>query len=222
MHLFALFTTLALTQDPTEPAATETAPPQAAVTPTVAPAQNRPKGLDEATKTLKALPQLGAAEKQAALQKLQAQFGEATSNAVIPPKSINLDQFSELTPSEQSKQIARYFFDALGNGDNNRMLSVCGLPFYLEDKRVEKADDLKTEWLKSLRSKRTDLAQLFDIEILSRAEMETKYGKPPARLSRWDMKAPNILFAVGNLSGTAHILMLKQIGMTWHVIAFHD
>ena len=77
-------------------------------------------------------------------------------------------------------------------------------------------------WTRSLRSRRTDLLKLYSVEILTPAEMEKKYGKPPARLSAWPLKSGTTFVAVANLSGHAAIVLLRQAGAAWQVVGFHD
>ena len=81
--------------------------------------------------------------------------------------------------------------------------------------RVEKADV-------ALRQGRADALKLYGVEVLLPADMEKKYGKSPQRLSAWNTRAPNTYFAVGNLSGHAAVLMLRQAGAAWQVVGFHD
>ena len=50
--------------------------------------------------------------------------------------------------------------------------------------------------------------QLLDLSDLV-AEMEKKYGKPPARLGFSNLKDPDIYAAVGNLSGHAAVLLFR-------------
>jgi hypothetical protein len=217
--LFCVVLTLALQQAPTEVSPSES--PKAASAPVV-PSVSKPKGLDEITRVQKTLAALSNEDRRAALEKLKIQFGDASSNSALPPNSFELSKYVELPEREQVMLIVRYFFQAMGNADNSQLISVCGLPFFLEDKRVEKSDDLKMDWNRSLRGKRTDLGTLYGIDVFTRAEMEAKFGKPPARLSRWDFKATKAFFAVANVSGFAHVVMLKSVGLTWQVVGFHD
>ena len=84
-------------------------------------------------------------------------------------------------------------------------------------------DELHKEWLKNLRSKRTDLLTLYDVEVLTAAEMEKKYGRPPARLNAMPWKAPKTLIAIGNLSGHAAVAIfrLHPTGR-WQLVGYHD
>jgi len=102
------------------------------------------------------------------------------------------------------------------------MLAHCGLPFMLEDRRIDRADELRSEWVKNLRAKRTDLLVLYDVELLTPPEMEKKYGAPPRRLSGWSWRSANTSLAVGNLSGHAMVLLLRPVGAAWQIVGFHD
>jgi hypothetical protein len=107
------------------------------------------------------------------------------------------------------KQEARGIFENLLTGDARRAASEFLYPFQLEDKRYLTPEDLVSAWVKQLRAKRTDLVTLYDIEVLSMAEMEKKYGKPPSRLGFGALKEPDLYAAVGNLSGHAAILLFR-------------
>ena len=103
------------------------------------------------------------------------------------------------------------------------MLAHCGLPFWVEDRRIDRPDDLRGIWQKSVRTHRTDLLKLYDLEILTPQEMEKKYGLPPRRLQGWNWRASGVgYFAIANLSGHATVVMLKSVGAAWQVIAYHD
>src|SRR5262245_11800486 len=80
---------------------------------------------------------------------------------------------------------AKAFFAALLAGEPGALVAQAELPFYLEDKRITSTEQLKTEWLNQLRSKRTDLVAFKGFEVLTPAEMEQRFGKPPARLASW-------------------------------------
>src|SRR4051812_3564695 len=54
----------------------------------------------------------------------------------------------------------RAFFTALLAGEPAPLVQQAELPFFLEDKRITSAEQLKSEWLNRLRSKRTDLLSL--------------------------------------------------------------
>jgi hypothetical protein len=128
----------------------------------------------------------------------------------------------DLAPVDQARVVARQFLEDLIAGDSRALVTASGLPFYLEDRRVDRLDELRSEWTRALRSRRADLLTLYSLEILTPADMEKKYGKAPARLAQWNLRAPNTLIAVGNLSGHATVLLLRQVGMTWQVLGFHD
>jgi hypothetical protein len=120
---------------------------------------------------------------------------------------------SKLTAEEymrkQIKTEARYIFENLLSGDARGAVNNVSLPFQLEDKRYGTPEELVAAWVKQLRQKRTDLITLYDIEVLSLAEMEKKYGKAPARLGLGTLKDPDIYAAVGNLSGHAAVLLFR-------------
>jgi len=128
-----------------------------------------------------------------------------------PPTEEDTD--AKLTPEEymrrQIRSSARYIFGNLISGDARGAASELTFPFQLEDKRYGTPEELVAAWVKQLRQKRTDLVTLYDIEILTLAEMEKKYGKAPARLGLGNLKDPDIYAAVGNLSGRAAVLLFR-------------
>jgi hypothetical protein len=130
-----------------------------------------------------------------------------------------------LSDPDQVKALAHSFFDDVIAGDARSIVLHSGYPFYLEDRRLELPDELHDEWLKNLRSKRTDLLTLYDIEVLTPQEMEKKYGKPPARLKNlpWNTGAKTFI-AVGNLSGHACIAVYReaQIPHHWQIVGYTD
>jgi hypothetical protein len=141
---------------------------------------------------------------------------------VLPGIDVNLDKYLALSPAQQAQVVARGFFSDLIAGDPGRLVARAGYPFFLEGRRIDRAEELRTQWGVSLRSRRADLLKLYDVEVFLPAEMEKKYGKPPARLSSWNWKGPNTYVAVGNLSGRAAIVLLRQAGAAWQVVGFHD
>jgi hypothetical protein len=120
---------------------------------------------------------------------------------------------SKLTPEEymrkQIKLEARFIFGNLLSGDARGAVNTMSFPFQLEDKRYNTPEELVAAWVKQLRQKRTDLITLYDVEVLTLAEMEKKYGKAPARLGLGNLKDPDIYAAVGNLSGRAAVLLFR-------------
>lgn len=117
---------------------------------------------------------------------------------------------------------ARLFFLDVLASDAQALASRAAFPFYLEDRRFDREDELFSEWLRNLRDKRTDLLTLYGIEVLTLQEMERKYGKPPARLSSVPLRTGKTLIAVGNLSGRAAVAVFRQVGNRWKIVAFHD
>jgi len=238
MKPFALLLSALLAQETPEPAPAPTpspapvedsAPTSAPATtaspgdePVAPPAAPRPRGVDQVLRQLKRMKELPAAERPKAVEQLRKEFGNADVNPILPPGDLDLDRYADLPSIDQARVTARHFFSDLIAADSQGMLAHCGLPFAMEDRRIDRADELRAEWIKNLRAKRTDLLVLYDIELLTPAEMEKKFGPPPRRLSSWSWRAPNTYLAVANLSGHAAVLLLKPVGAAWQVIGFHD
>jgi hypothetical protein len=228
--MLTLLALLALSQGPE---ATDQAPPaqeapaanapasaaDAAPTP-ASPVRNRVA--DEVLKAAKKIQELPPEERLGALEELQKRYGGTDINPVLPPVGWDMGRYLDLPPRDQARVVARRFFEDLIAGDGRGLVAASGLPFAMEDRRIERIDELRSEWARVLRSRRADLLTLYSVEILTPAEMEKKYGRPPQRLARWDLRGANTYLAVGNLSGHARVLLLRQVGLTWQVLGFHD
>lgn len=123
---------------------------------------------------------------------------------------------------EQAMRTARSFFTALLEADARRAMNDASVPFQLEERRIQSGGELFQEFLKDLRKKRTDLLTLYGIELLTPAEMEKKYGKPPARLAQFPYHDGKTFLAVANLSGHAAVALLKQTEHGFKVVGYHD
>lgn len=229
MNVAAYALCLALSQEPgaapaPAPAAgAAVATGEAAATPASAsPSLGRPKGAEEVSKLVARLSAMKPEERAATLERLAQQFGTLDTNPVLPTADIDLEKYLGLEPAKQVEVVARGFFLDLVGGDAARLVARAGYPFYLEGRRIDRAEELKTLWGLSLRSRRADLLKLYGIEVLLPAEMEKKHGKPPQRLSAWSWRGPNTYVAVGNLSGHPAVLLLRQAGVAWQVVGFHD
>jgi hypothetical protein len=224
----AAFLMLLLAQDPAgdpaavpAPAAAAASSPDASV-PVAAQAAPKQKGAEEVQRLIKKIPELRGEELKNAIAEIQKQYGRSDYSPILPPEDVDLPRFTTLVPPDQVRVTARHFFNDVLAGDPSGMLSHCGLPFMLEDRRVEKADELRNDWQKSLRGRRTDLLKFYALEVLTPQEMEKKYGQPPRRLQGWNWRSPNTYFAIADLSGHAAVIMLRQVGAAWQVIAYHD
>lgn len=225
MNVAAYALCLALSQEPEAvPPEADSAPPatEAVAAPTAPSGPARPKGADDVTRLVAKLPSMKPEERTAALEAIARQYGQVESNPVLPGEDIDLDKYLGLPPASQVEVVARGFFSDLIAAETGKLVARAGYPFFMEARRVDRPEELRTQWGKSLRSRRADLLKLYSVEVFLIADMEKKYGKPPARLSNWAWRAPNTYVAVGNLSGHATILLLHQAGAAWQVIGFHD
>ena len=235
IDLAAYALALALSQEPdtaatplekelaAESAAQDGDSPAPATSPSPGPASApKPKGADDVLSVMKKLPSMKPEEQQQALIRLQQQFGSAESNLVLPTPDIDLAEYLALSPENQALVVARAFFGDVVSGDAGRVVARSGYPFFMEGRRINTPEELSSAWGKALRSRRTDLLKLYSVEVLTPADMEKKYGKAPARLNGWNLKAPNTFVAVGNLSGHASVLLLRQAGAAWQIVGFHD
>jgi hypothetical protein len=225
-----LFAALICSQTETPEAVVPPATPPAEAAPSTettgqpppAPPKFGPKGADEAQRLKAQLPKLSAEEQKTAVETFRKKYAEPDVNPVAPPADVDFAAFSELDDVGQATVIVRSFFEALNSGDVVKLMRFQGLPFSLEDRKIEKPEELRLEWTRQIRAKRTDLLQLYGVKVLTPAEMEKQHGKPPARLSQWNWRAPKTLVALANVSGRARIVLLRQVGASWQIVGFHD
>jgi hypothetical protein len=178
---------------------------------------------DELARAAAKLKELQGAEREKAAEELRKRAAAFIGNPVVPPREFDLAAFYTLTDAEQALVVSRAFFEALVTGDAGRVTEFAGLPFMLEDRRIERPDELRSTWAKHLRSKRTDLVTLYGVEVFTPAELEKKHGPPPARLRGWTWRSGGPVFmAVANLSGRAAVVQLRPAGGTWQIVAYHD
>ncbi|MCP3101646.1 hypothetical protein LZ198_22470 [Myxococcus sp. K15C18031901] len=138
--------------------------------------------------------------------------------AAAPPPPLSAAEIAK----EDIRISARYLFQCLLSGDVRNAANELFYPFQLEEKRYATPEELVGSWVKQLRLKRTDLVNLYDIEVLTLEEMEKKYGKAPARLAL-DLRGQKDLWvAVGNLSGHAGVFVYRPYGGEYRAFAYTD
>lgn len=232
--MLALLISLVVSQEPAPEPPPEGAPPESAPEAAAVPAAAGAVGsatdpaisalkrqADELARSAAKLKDLKPEERLKAAEELRKK-ASLPGMPVLPPSDYDLTGYFELTEQEQVLVLARSFFDALVGGDAGRVVDYTGLPFFLEDKRIDRPDELRSSWARHLRSKRTDLITLYGVELFTPADFEKKYGPPPARLKSWSWRQSGQYLAVANLSGRAAIVLLKPLGATWQVTAYHD
>jgi hypothetical protein len=101
-------------------------------------------------------------------------------------------------------------------------IPLLAFPFQLEERRFDVPEALIAAWVKQLRQKRIDLITLYDVEVLSLAELEQKYGKPPARLGAFVPRGVEVYAAVANLSGRAAVVLYRETPEGWRAFAYTD
>jgi hypothetical protein len=139
---------------------------------------------------------------------------EAPAHATLPVPG---------SAEDRVRDEARYLLSYLLTGDVRGSVPMLAFPFQLEERRFDAPEPLVVTWVKQLRNKRTDLVTLYDIEVLPYAEMEKKYGKPPARLGAIaPSRGTEVYAAVANLSGHAAVILYRQEGSEWKAFAYTD
>jgi hypothetical protein len=123
---------------------------------------------------------------------------------------------------EHIRKSAHQLVDSLLAGDVRGSVGYLAFPFQLEERRFDAPEPLVATWVKELRNKRTDLVTLYDIEVLPYAELERKYGKPPARLGAIIPRGTEVYAAVANLSGHAAVILYRQTEDGWKAFAYTD
>jgi hypothetical protein len=146
----------------------------------------------------------------------------ARSDAGAPPPAAPAPPAPRSSVPPALNEKARAFFAALLAGEPGPLVQQAELPFFLEDKRITSMEQLKSEWLNQLRSKRTDLLSFQGFEVLTPAEMEQRFGKPPARLSSWPISSGKTWLVVANVSGRAAVALYHQLGEDFRIVAYHD
>ncbi len=151
---------------------------------------------------------------------------DASAPPVDPPTAPKAQGTAPSPDGALAKIIAdeaQRFFRQMLAGDARSLVERAAFPFYLEDRKIGAPEELFQEWLKSLRAKRTDLLTLQGVEVLTPAEMERKYGKPPARLASFPWRSSRTYLAVGNISGHASVAIFRDQGDgNWKVVGYHD
>ena len=145
----------------------------------------------------------------------------AQAPAPVPAALAALDP--ETSKREDVREEARYLLSSLLSGDVRSIAPSLSYPFQLEERRFDTPESLVVTWIKQLRQKRTDLITLYDIEVLPYAELEKKYGKPPARLGAIVPRGSGEVYAaVANLSGRAAIILYRDTVEGWSAFAYTD
>jgi hypothetical protein len=125
-------------------------------------------------------------------------------------------------PKGEAELSAKLFLASLLTEDFAAAGELSALPFFLENQKIDTHSALLEAWRRELRGKRVDLLEVKGLEVLTFEEMQAKHGKPPARLGRWPYQTGKTKIAVANVSGRAAVLLLRQVGGKWKVVAFHD
>src|SRR5688572_32603753 len=90
------------------------------------------------------------------LPQLKAQAPEPTERRPFPT-----------TDPERIADVGRRFFERLIAGDVRGASELCAVPFALDQRTVDSADELRRVWVDLLREKRSDLLTLYGVEILT-------------------------------------------------------
>lgn len=123
---------------------------------------------------------------------------------------------------EAVRTEARYLLAHLLTGDVRGATALMTFPFQLEDRRLDTPEALVATWGRQLRFRRTDLLDLYGVEVLTYADMEQKYGRPPARLGALVPRGTEVYVAVANLSGRAAVVLYRQTPEGWRAFAYTD
>ncbi len=221
----------ALAQEAQEaPAAAPAAEPAPAPAPTPAAEQASPAGepapaAEKPVRRRRARQEAAAEAPAPAAQAPAPQAPAPAPTAQAPAAPVPAAPASAPEPGsiqEGLRDEARYLLSYLLTGDVRSTVPMLAFPFQLEERSFDAPETLVVTWVKELRNKRTDLVTLYDIEVLPYAEMEKKYGKPPARLGAIVPRGTEVYAAVANLSGRAAVILYRQAGDGWRAFAYTD
>ncbi len=226
----------ALGQEAQEPATAPAAPaepsaPKEAEPATAAPAESAPAAAPAAEKPVRRrrAKQEAAAESPAPTAEAPA-AQEPAPVAPPPPAPVPSSPVAAApavapqsgSVQEEVRDEARYLLSSLLTGDVRGTVPMLVFPFQLEERKFETPESLVVTWVKQLRNKRTDLITLYDVEVLTYAELEKKHGKPPARLGAIIPRGGEVYAAVANLSGRAAVVLYRQTEEGWKAFAYTD
>jgi hypothetical protein len=116
---------------------------------------------------------------------------------------------------------ATLFFKAIVDHQVQNIVAMITGPFYLEGKYFDSAEAAREAWTRILEARGDTDYRLQGLVVLTPAEMEARYGKPPERLAAIPWKRPNTYIAVANLSGKAAVLVLRMTPVV-EPVAFTD
>lgn len=118
--------------------------------------------------------------------------------------------------------MARVVFERFLAADARSIVQGSAFPFYLDGRRFDDEGSLFQELLTQLRARRLELMSVDAIEVLTPAEMEARYGPPPARLANLPWKAPGTWIAVANLSNRPAVALLQNTRTGWRLTGYTD
>ncbi|HYO52562.1 hypothetical protein [Archangium sp.] len=185
-----------------------------------APAAEQAPAAEKPSRRRRARQEAAAEAPAPAAPALQAPAPVPTAEAPTPAAPAPAPQPGSV--QEEVRDEARYLLSYLLTGDVRSTVPMLAFPFQLEERTFDAPESLVVTWVKQLRNKRTDLVTLYDIEVLPYAELEKKYGKPPARLGPIVPRGTEVYAAVANLSGRAAVILYRQTGEGWRAFAYTD
>ncbi|QRN93172.1 hypothetical protein JRI60_28645 [Archangium violaceum] len=221
-------------ETPTAPAAPEPSAPQQSEPAADAPSESAPAPATEKPVRRRRAKQEATADAPAPTPTAEAPAPAAqppapavqpAPPAAPPPAQVAAAPAQAPKPGSTEEEVrdeARYLLSALLTGDVRGSVPMLTFPFQLEERKFETPESLVVTWVKQLRNKRTDLITLYDIEVLPYAELEKKYGKPPARLGAIVPRGSEVYAAVANLSGRAAVVLYRQTEDGWKAFAYTD
>ncbi|HZH03921.1 MAG TPA: hypothetical protein VEY30_09065 [Myxococcaceae bacterium] len=120
------------------------------------------------------------------------------------------------------EEAATAFFHHLVTRNASALARSAALPFSIEGRPLTTEQAVLSFWQRELGGRSPPESALGQMEILTPAQMESKYGPPPPRLSSFPWKQPKTVIAVARLSGHAAVLLLRQDGAGYVPTGYHD
>jgi len=129
----------------------------------------------------------------------------------------------EARPSPDRVQVAAAaarFFRALLARRPGELAALCAPAFSFDGKIASGADAVRSRWADVVSSRDGAAYALLDLEILSAADAQARYGKPPKRVVA--LAAPGAWVALANVSGRPTFVFFAREGNAWLATGMHD
>jgi hypothetical protein len=115
---------------------------------------------------------------------------------------------------------AARFFEALLAGRAADLAALSSPGFSFDGRAARGADEVRARWSEAVARHGGAALAVLDLELLTAAEAQARFGKPPRRVA--GLLQPGTWVAVASLSGRPTFVFLARQGGTWLAIGLHD